>query len=133
MDRVRCRVMIVADDSATRDFLGDLLSAEGFETREAGDGREALAVVQGFQPDLILLDLEMPTMDGRAFLAELGEREHLARIPTIVLSAYGECWDAPISVRQVAALLRKPLDTDALLGTIGRTLQREDLAVAAGR
>ena len=133
MDRARVRVLIVDDDSGTRDFLGDLLGAEGFETRQAGDGREALGVAEGFRPDLILLDLGMPVMDGRALLDEFGRSERLAGIPTIVMSAYGDRWDSPISVRQVAALLGKPFDPDTLLGTIGRVLDREGLAVPAGR
>jgi DNA-binding response OmpR family regulator len=133
MDRARCRVLIVEDHSGTRDYLGDLLGAEGFETRQTGDGREALAVAEGFRPDLILLDLEMPIMDGRALLAELGRSERLARVPTIIMSAYGDRWDSPISLRQVAALLPKPFDPDILLGTIGRALDRESLATTASR
>ena len=133
MERARCRLLIVEDCSATRDFLGDLLSIEGFATRQAGDGREALAVAEDFRPDLILLDLEMPGMDGRTLLVELERSERLAGIPTIIMSAYGERWDSPISVHQVAALLPKPFDRDTLLGTIGRALDREGLAATASR
>src|SRR5947207_1562127 len=133
MDRARFRVLIVEDDSTTRDFLGDLLDAEGFETRQAGDGREALAILGGFRPDLILLDLALPVMDGRALLDELGRSERLAGIPTVVMSADCDRWDRPISALQVAGLLHKPFDPDALLGAIGRALDREGIAVAAGR
>ena len=58
------RILIVDDDENIRRFYGELLTSEGFETREAGDPEKALRILQSMSMDLVLLDIRMPIMDG---------------------------------------------------------------------
>jgi CheY-like chemotaxis protein len=80
-------VLVVEDDATTQEGLQRILSAEGWETRSAKDGQEALELIQFEQPKLILLDLMLPGMDGFQLLAELQTRNEWREIPVIVLTA----------------------------------------------
>jgi len=81
------QVLVVEDDPDTRRWLCRALKGEGWQVREADNGRVALERVAEARPDLILLDLMMPEMDGFEFLAELRKNEALRRLPVIVLTA----------------------------------------------
>ena len=110
---------MVDDDPDVRAILAQALEDEGYEARVARDGREALGVLGGWQPDLIVLDLMMPVMDGRAFRARQRAMPGADAVPVVVLSA------AHDSLRRgddlgAAAVLAKPFDLDALLGTLDR-------------
>ena len=81
------RVLVVDDDTILRTVLCESLADEGYEVRPADNGRHALALLGDWTPDVIVLDLMMPGMDGWAFRgAQLGRRA-VAHIPVIVLSA----------------------------------------------
>ena len=80
-------VLIVDDDPEVRRWLERVLTAEGWQVSEAEHGREALARVRERRPDLILLDLLMPEMDGFEFLAELHAEPAGPRIPVVVVTA----------------------------------------------
>jgi CheY-like chemotaxis protein len=81
------RVLVVDDDPEQRQRLRDLLAKECLEVQEASDGRAALTCLDEQWPDLILLDLLMPGMDGFAFLAELQRRGEGRSVPVVVLTA----------------------------------------------
>jgi PAS domain S-box-containing protein len=81
------RVLVVDDDEDLRRRLRGLLEKEGLEVKEAGDGRVALTCLDERWPELILLDLLMPGMDGFSFLAELQRRRDGRTVPVIVLTA----------------------------------------------
>jgi signal transduction histidine kinase/DNA-binding response OmpR family regulator len=85
--RPPCPVLIVEDDAALREMLRRRLEKEGWKTVEAGNGREALERMVGSQPELILLDLMMPEMDGFQFLEEVRKHEAWRSIPVIVVTA----------------------------------------------
>ena len=80
------RVLLVDDDDSVRRPVCQVLTDEGYEVREATNGREAMAVLGEWEPDVILLDLVMPEMDGWSFLAEQQAHEAFARIPVVVMS-----------------------------------------------
>ncbi len=80
-------VLVVDDDPGARDRLRTVLHREGWTVAEAANGEEALAIVAHRPPQLILLDLMMPVMDGFAFLHALRERPGCADIPVVVLTA----------------------------------------------
>ena len=80
-------VLVVDDDPTIRAFVSDLLVDEGYEVKAATNGRHALAVLANWRPDVILLDLMMPEMDGWAFLASQRLNLELESIPVIVMSA----------------------------------------------
>ena len=90
MDRFRGEagdILVVDDDPDARARLRTVLQRDGWTVSEAGNGREALDIVAHAPPQLILLDLTMPVMDGFAFLHELRERPGCGDIPVVVLTA----------------------------------------------
>ena len=82
-----CRVLLVEDDEPTREMMRELLGREGWTVDEAANGRIALDTLQATCPDLILLDLMMPEMDGFEFARRLRERPEWRTIPVVVLTA----------------------------------------------
>ena len=79
--------LVVEDDEPTRELLRRMLEKDGWEVREAGNGRAALECVAGRPPALILLDLMMPEMDGFEFLAQLRQHADWKDIPVVVITA----------------------------------------------
>src|SRR5712692_3825603 len=84
---VPARILIVEDDGAIRSLLVNVLGEEGYEAAEAGDGVHALEKIRENVPDLILLDLFMPRMDGWQFLERSRAVRGCESVPVIVLSA----------------------------------------------
>src|SRR5262245_345750 len=113
-------VLIVEDNLDIRDALAAVLSTEGYEVDEAGNGQEALAQLQsGPLPDIILLDLMMPVMDGWSFRKRQLQDARLAPIPVVVMSAYASQHEVSEQSLGVA-FLGKPIDIDLLCATIDR-------------
>jgi len=81
------QILVVDDDSKNLDILSRLLKARGYETTTASDGAEALAKARATMPDLILMDLKMPGMDGYETTRHLKADPRSAGIPIIVFSA----------------------------------------------
>ncbi len=86
-DEAGCRVLLVEDDEPTRDMMGEMLGREGWKVVEAANGRAALECLESSCPDLILLDLMMPEMDGFEFARRLRDRPQWRDIPVVVLTA----------------------------------------------
>jgi CheY-like chemotaxis protein len=86
-DQPPCPVLIVEDDPETREILRRMLTKAGWEVLEAVNGREALERLATQQPELILLDLMMPEMDGFAFIAALRQHESWRSLPVVVVTA----------------------------------------------
>ena len=80
-------VLIVDDNAKNRKLAGSLLSAAGFRTIGAATGSEALALAAEHVPDVILMDLRLPDIDGTEATRTLGEQERTARIPVVAVSA----------------------------------------------
>jgi DNA-binding response OmpR family regulator len=108
------RVLVVDDDPDILDALAEILEVEGYDVQRARNGREALQRLEQGLPDLVLLDLMMPVMDGWEFARSLAPG---ARPPIIVLSA-----DRNVSVkaREIGALgwLAKPFELSELLAAV---------------
>ena len=81
------KILIVDDESNIRDILKDRLEATGYQVIQASDGKEGLALTESEEPDLILLDLKMPKMDGIEVLERL--RKKFPEIIVIVLTGHG--------------------------------------------
>jgi CheY-like chemotaxis protein len=108
-----CPVLIVEDDDDLREMMAQLLSLEGFQTAAVANGQEALDYLrQEVAPNLILLDLMMPVMDGWEFRRQQQANPTMAQVPAIVLSALDHVRTAEVSAE---AILKKPLDFDRLL------------------
>jgi signal transduction histidine kinase/CheY-like chemotaxis protein len=85
--RAKCRVLLVEDDAPTREMMCRTLQKDGLEVVEAENGEMALARVADQRPDLILLDLMMPVMDGFQFASELRKHPEWQNIPVVVVTA----------------------------------------------
>jgi len=83
-------ILVVEDDEGSREFLVAVVRKEGFQAREAGDGREALKLVEAARPDLMILDMMLPRMGGYEVLRQLQEWG-LSSLPVIVVT--GRCKD----------------------------------------
>ncbi|MGH8245808.1 MAG: response regulator, partial [Gammaproteobacteria bacterium] len=80
-------MLVVEDDERTREMLRRTLQKEGWQIREAANGRLGLEQLSNGAPSLILLDLMMPEMDGFGFMKELRQRPGCGRVPVIVITA----------------------------------------------
>jgi CheY-like chemotaxis protein len=119
----RRSVLIVDDVAGNRAMLSDLLGTVGFEVREASGGQEALECLRQALPDLILMDIAMPVMDGLEATRRIRANPAWSRVPIIAVSAMVSSLDQSRSpVAGVNAFLNKPIDVDHLLHTIGANL-----------
>jgi len=110
-------VLIVDDDADGLAWVRELLELEGYATFVAVDGADGLAIARRFRPDLILLDLRMPVMDGRAFRREQAHDPDIADIPVVCMSAEPDV-AAIARALDAAAYLCKPVDARRLLQTL---------------
>jgi DNA-binding response OmpR family regulator len=83
-------VLLVEDEDPLRRVLKGALERDGFTILEAGDGVQALDVIERTPPDIVVLDLNLPVMDGFAVLSRLRTRAATATLPVIVLTANGD-------------------------------------------
>jgi PAS domain S-box-containing protein len=115
------KVLIVDDVATNRDLLDELLSGLGFVTRTAAGGEEALAVHDAWRPDLVLMDLRMPGMDGFEAMRRLRQRGATAAIMAVTASGLAD--SEPLARAAGAdAFLRKPYRESELLAAIGQQL-----------
>ena len=87
------KILVVEDDEMNRDMLLRRLGRRGFDTIEAVDGRSALEIARAEQPDLILLDMNLPELDGWQMVRYLRADEALHHIPVIALTAHAMAGD----------------------------------------
>jgi DNA-binding response OmpR family regulator len=84
------KIAIIEDDPTINQMYRMKFEAEGFEVELANNGKRGVAMVEVFQPDLILLDMQMPEMDGPTALAEIRKQDWGKKIPVIILTNMGE-------------------------------------------
>jgi signal transduction histidine kinase len=101
------RVLVVDDDSAYRHAAAKVLRGNGFDVTEAADGRTALVAMEAQRPDLVLLDLRLPKLDGFGVLDAISQDHDLRDIPVVVLTAYADEFAGSASHKQVFAVLDK--------------------------
>src|SRR3982751_1202304 len=115
------RVLIVGDEEGFRDGVADLLGMEGYQVSVARDAVEAVRVLPEFRPEVILLDLRMPHLDGEGFLRGMGGLPASKGVPVVLISAKE---DLPqIASRTGAAgYLSKPFEAPQLLSLLDKVL-----------
>lgn len=109
------RVLIVDDESDIRQAVAEVLAEEGHQVVAAGDGEEALAQIRAFHPELVLLDLMMPVMNGWEFRAAQKGDPDISEIPVVILSAMGR--EGAIDAD---GYIQKPFDLEVLLSAVRR-------------
>lgn len=118
------KLLLAEDDEFSRDMLVRRLERQGFEMISAADGRETLLAARQHRPDLILLDLDMPVMDGRAALRALRTDPRTFRIPIIILTAHANPDDvAEAKLAGCTAYETKPIVLRRLLERIEEGLK----------
>lgn len=116
------KILIVDDDENIADLISLYLTKECFDTYCVGDGKEALEAVTSYQPNLILLDIMLPGMDGYEILRELRKTSN---IPVILVSAKGETFDKVLGLELGADdYIMKPFDTKELTARVKAVLRR---------
>ena len=116
------RILIVDDDYNIDELISLYLTKECFETKIVGDGEEALRVFPEFQPNLILLDLMLPGIDGYQVCREL---RSTSQVPIIMLSAKGEIFDKVLGLELGADdYMIKPFDSKELVARVKAVLRR---------
>ena len=114
----RYRVLVVDDEVDIRETIADVLSSEGYDVDTAHNGAEALRRMDAHAPDIVVVDLMMPVMNGWDFHERVRRDPTFASTPVVAVSAM---LDNEAS-RRFNAYLRKPFDLDALLGVLHRCL-----------
>ena len=116
------RVLVVDDDRVIQQLLEVNLELEGYEVvATAADGKEALQKISELKPDLVILDIMMPKMDGLEVCRRLRADPDLAKIPVILLSARAQDMDIREGLEiGASAYLTKPFDPVELLEVVGR-------------
>ncbi len=123
------KILIVDDDENIAQLISLYLTKECFETRIVYDGESALQEMNSFSPDLILLDLMLPGIDGYQVCREVRQK---SQIPIIMLSAKGEVFDKVLGLELGADdYLEKPFDTKELVARVKAVLRRYKAVVPA--
>jgi len=114
-------VLVVDDDRLVKDLAKHVLEGKGYEVILAENGLHALEILKQKTPDLILLDVQMPELDGYGFVRAKSNNPALAHIPVVVLTSLGKT--EPLFKRYgVKAYLLKPINTGDLLAKIQELL-----------
>ena len=118
------RVLIVEDDAGIADFLQLELEHEGFEVRHAADGRKALDLFESVAPDIVLLDIMLPKLNGLEVLRRIRK---ISRVPVIMLTARGDTLDKVSGLDSGADdYLAKPFEIEELLARMRAVMRRNE-------
>jgi CheY-like chemotaxis protein len=115
-------ILIADDHEDNRELISLLLSGAGHRVREAKDGAECLAMAREQQPDLIVVDLSMPVLDGWEVFRELKSDKLTSSIPCVAVTAYAELDRDKALQTGFSAFVSKPFSSEALLETVARVL-----------
>ncbi len=117
------RVMIVEDNELNMKLFNDLLEAQKYETIQTSNGLEALDLARRFQPDLILMDIQLPEVSGLEVTKWLKEDDELSRIPVIAVTAFAMKGDEE-RIRQggCEAYISKPISVLKFIETVNNYL-----------
>jgi two-component system cell cycle response regulator DivK len=123
MSETRAKIMVVEDNQMNLELARDLLEAGGFEVLSAREGNEALELARRDRPDLILMDIQLPTMDGLQVTRLLKESEDTRDIIVVALTAHAMRGDEE-KARQAgcSGYIAKPINTREFVQTVSRYL-----------
>ena len=125
-------ILIAEDNEDLRGMLAQFLGANGYRAVGAADGHEAVEAAASERPDLIIMDLGMPGMDGLSAVAEIRRRAPADETPIVIVSAYDRLEFRTEAVAAgCAGFITKPVDPAELLKTIRLLLERAEGDAAA--
>ena len=117
------KVLVVDDEPVVRAVVRDVLCEEGYAVVEAPDGHTMLEILAREDPDLVLMDVMMPGVDGREAYRILRSRENMPDVPVVMMSAAVQADRVDPSI---AAFLQKPFDLDRLMKTVEQLIGPPD-------
>lgn len=119
-------IVLVVEDSVTqREMIEDLLKGSGLIVKTAGDGIEALEQMQGSCPDIVVMDIVMPRMNGYELCRRIKTDPKTERVPVVMCSSKGEEFDRYWGMKQGAdAYIAKPFQPQELVGTVKQLLRK---------
>jgi len=122
------RILVAEDNAVNRELLRELLEARGYTVSEAYDGQEALRMIEQTHPDILLLDISMPVLDGYAVARKVRENPALAPLSILAITAYAMQGDREKILNSgFDGYLSKPVNASALTDELERLLcKRED-------
>ena len=123
-------VLVVEDYADTRTMMKFLLQSYGFHVVEAADGQEAVDKAQESAPDLILMDLSLPIMDGLTATQTIRKFSGFGKIPIIAVTAYGNSYYRQAIEAGCDDLINKPLDFDKLEPILNQYLSAESQPIS---
>jgi CheY-like chemotaxis protein len=119
------KVLIAEDNAVNRELLRELLEARGYTVFEACDGQEALHMIEQAQPELLLLDIGMPVLDGFAVIRRIRGNPRLALLPVVAVTAYAMQGDREKILNSgFDGYLSKPLNSSSLTEELDRLLPK---------
>ena len=119
------KILIAEDNPVNRELLRELLEMRGHTVAEACDGEEALRIVEQTQPDLLLLDIGMPVLDGFGVIRKIRENPRFASTPVVAVTAYAMQGDREkILSSKFDGYLSKPVDAHSLTKELDRVLSQ---------
>jgi len=110
-------VLLVDDEQDVRDLVSEILSRAGYTVRTASDGRDAIEVLDHVRPSVIIMDLQMPIMNGAEFRQAQRRNREWIKIPTVVMTG---TTDEPLLDLAIEETLKKPVRAFKLLEIVGR-------------
>jgi CheY-like chemotaxis protein len=117
------KILIAEDNAVNRELLRELLEMRGYTVVEACDGDEALRMIEQTQPDLLLLDIGMPVLDGFAVVRKIRENPRMASLPVVAVTAYAMQGDRErILNSNFDGYLSKPVNSRSLAEELDRLL-----------
>lgn len=118
------RILIVEDEPAVADLIEAVLTGEGYTVAIARDGAKGLMLAREWSPDLILMDIMLPAVDGTTAIRRLKADAETAEIPIVAMSAGRNIRSQSDELSNADAALSKPFDIDALLTQVAFHLSR---------
>jgi CheY-like chemotaxis protein len=115
------KILVAEDNSANRELIREILEVQGYEVLEAVNGLEALEQIEEKSPDLVLMDIQMPLIDGFETVSKLRKDARFAKLPVIALTAYAMAGDEEKALMAgFDGYLSKPMDVNQLLEHLRR-------------
>ncbi len=126
---VALRVLVVEDNDLNRKLFCDLLKAHGFAVEPVADGLTAIEQASAFQPDLIIMDIQLPNISGISLIESLKLDERLADVPVLAVTAYaGKGDEERIRSAGAHAYLSKPVSINAFMSAVNSLVENRAAA-----
>jgi len=121
------RILVAEDNAVNRELLRELLEARGYTVSEACDGQQALRIIEQTHPDIVLLDISMPVLDGYAVARKIRENPAFAPLSILAITAYAMQGDREKILNSgFDGYLSKPVNASALTDELERLLRKQE-------